>query len=48
MHLIYSPVNNFVFQNKLLEWSDEKHFNIILTSGGTGFAPRDITPEVRH
>jgi gephyrin len=28
----------------LLEWSDEG-LNLILTSGGTGFAPRDITPE---
>jgi len=29
----------------LIQWSDIEQLDVILTSGGTGFAPRDVTPE---
>lgn len=31
--------------DKLIEWADSGTLDIILTTGGTGVSPRDVTPE---
>ena len=34
-----------IISNKLTQWADEGEVDIILTTGGTGLGPRDVTPE---
>jgi molybdopterin adenylyltransferase len=34
-----------LIKKKLISWADHQGFDLILTAGGTGFAPRDVTPE---
>jgi len=34
-----------VISSKLAEWADEGSMDVILTTGGTGLASRDVTPE---
>ncbi len=39
------PDDREVIAAKLRSWCDDLGLDLILTTGGTGFSPRDITPE---
>jgi molybdenum cofactor synthesis domain-containing protein len=39
------PDNLLPIKNTLSSWADSGDQDVILTTGGTGFTPRDITPE---
>ena len=39
------PDNIEDIKNKLCDWSDNLKLDLILTTGGSGFSPRDVTPE---
>ena len=39
------PDEREVIADRLRTWADELKLDLILTTGGTGFSPRDITPE---
>lgn len=44
VHYSIVPDEQEVIAQTLLQWCQE-NVNLILTTGGTGFAPRDVTPE---
>ena len=39
------PDDSSLIEELLIKYSDDLHLNLILTTGGTGLGPRDITPE---
>lgn len=39
------PDDRNLTEQRLLHWADVERCELILTSGGTGFAPSDVTPE---
>jgi molybdenum cofactor synthesis domain-containing protein len=39
------PDSESAIRDLLSEWADGGEVDIILTTGGTGFSPRDVTPE---
>src|SRR5690349_16412512 len=39
------PDEESAIRSILIEWSDTGALDVILTTGGTGVAPRDVTPE---
>jgi molybdenum cofactor synthesis domain-containing protein len=39
------PDDESAIRALLITWADSAELDVILTTGGTGFAPRDVTPE---
>ena len=39
------PDDREVIAERLRHWADEEHCELVLTTGGTGFTPNDVTPE---
>ena len=39
------PDDESAIRQILIEWTDGGEVDVILTTGGTGFSPRDVTPE---
>ncbi|MBL8088867.1 MAG: MogA/MoaB family molybdenum cofactor biosynthesis protein [Anaerolineales bacterium] len=39
------PDDESAIRDTLIQWADSGEFDIILTTGSTGFAPRDVAPE---
>ena len=39
------PDDESAIREQLISWADGGDLDVILTTGGTGFAPRDVTPE---
>jgi molybdenum cofactor synthesis domain-containing protein len=39
------PDETEVIKKTLVTWSEDGNMHVILTTGGTGFGPRDVTPE---
>ncbi|MEO8357558.1 MAG: MogA/MoaB family molybdenum cofactor biosynthesis protein [Chloroflexota bacterium] len=39
------PDDETAIRDILISWADSAELDVILTTGGTGFSPRDVTPE---
>jgi molybdenum cofactor synthesis domain-containing protein len=48
LHRQIIPDNFETIRQLLADWSDSGELDVILTTGGTGFSPRDVTPEATH
>jgi molybdopterin adenylyltransferase len=39
------PDEKQLISEKLAKWADEENLDVVITTGGTGLTPRDVTPE---
>ncbi|MDT3699284.1 MAG: MogA/MoaB family molybdenum cofactor biosynthesis protein [Thermincola sp.] len=45
LEYVVIPDEQELIQKQLIEYADIKKLDLVLTTGGTGFSPRDVTPE---
>ena|SRR5438552_14337188 len=45
VHREIVPDEQALIEQTLARWADEEGYNLIITSGGTGISPRDVTPQ---
>ena len=45
VHQEILPDDLLTLRQKLIDWTNRYDLDVILTTGGTGFSPRDVTPE---
>ena len=45
VHACILPDERTLIEGELIACADEKKINLVLTTGGTGFSQRDVTPE---
>lgn len=45
VHTDALPDESDAIEKRLCDYSDQDQLDLVITSGGTGFAPRDVTPE---
>jgi molybdenum cofactor synthesis domain-containing protein len=45
VHYDMVPDEKELIVEKLVEWADKDNLDVIVTTGGTGLTPRDVTPE---
>ena len=48
IHTAVLPDGKEPLMEELCKWSDSNAADLILTTGGTGFSPRDLTPEATN
>lgn len=44
-HYVILPDDRQTIAERLKDWADNQGLDLIFTTGGTGFGPRDVTPE---
>ena len=46
--IVVLPDERSRIADAMVQWSDNANYDLILTCGGTGVSPRDVTPEATH